>query len=147
MILLILKLTLKAEVLYMSWLRLIHDKRISLQNKKNMFISRIFLFSFRECTTIISVNVDFFQIVTNWYNSLQYPKLQPLDRSCICYLQAYFKNFMYIKITIQSTYPFWHSRRFDTVCVFKKTQYFCTFIISQECFKIEWHTNIKVSFN
>ena len=32
---------------------------------------------------------------------MQYPKLQPLKRSVICYLKAYFKNFLYIQITIQ----------------------------------------------
>ena len=39
-----------------------------------MFNSLIFLFT--KCTTIISFNVNFIQVITNWLKSMQYPKLQ-----------------------------------------------------------------------
>ena len=54
--------------------------------------------------------------------------MHPLDRSVICYLKAYFKNLMYIKITTRFRNPFYYSIRFHTVCVKNRIQYFTFYI-------------------
>ena len=63
MTLLILKPTLIAVVLNMCWLRVFHNKRISLQNKNTCSVVSL---SFLQNAQQSSALMGFFQIMTNW---------------------------------------------------------------------------------
>ena len=80
---------------------------------------------------------------------MPYPKLHSLDRSVICYLKAYFKNFMYINMYINIDLEIHFITVLDLILFALKTEYniFFTFIITQQYFTLEWHARITFSFS